>query len=87
MRDIRGDLQERASICEEQIRAAVAHFEQKIQQLQGELDGRVGELRSVLATVDKLMEFENRFEGNLVTLDNPAPRFSLADRVQAIGSS
>ena len=38
MRDIRGDLQERANVCEEQIRAALAYFEQRAQQLQREMD-------------------------------------------------
>ena len=38
MRDIRSDLQERATLVDEQIRAAVAHFEKTIQQLQAERD-------------------------------------------------
>jgi hypothetical protein len=43
MRDIRSDLQERANFCEEQIRAAYAHFEKMIQQLQSELDVRIAD--------------------------------------------
>ena len=45
MRDIRCDLQERANVVEEQIRAIYAHFEKVVQQLQGERDARVAEFR------------------------------------------
>jgi len=43
MRDIRGDLQERANLVDEQIRAAVAHFDKAIQQLQTERDARIAD--------------------------------------------
>ena len=46
MRDIRGDLQERAILVDEQIRAAVAHFDKAIQQLQTERDARIGDLKA-----------------------------------------
>ena len=36
MRDIRGDLEERANIIQEQLRASYAHFENVVQQLQRE---------------------------------------------------
>jgi hypothetical protein len=45
MRDIRCDLQERANVVEEQIRAIYAHFEKVVQQLQSERDARVAELQ------------------------------------------
>jgi hypothetical protein len=45
MRDIRSDLEERANFFEEQIRAAYAHFERMSQQLQGELDMRIADLK------------------------------------------
>jgi hypothetical protein len=45
MRDIRSDLQERANFIEEQIRAAYAHFEKAVQQLQSERDARVADLQ------------------------------------------
>jgi hypothetical protein len=35
------DLQERANVVEEQIRAIYAHFEKVVQQLQSERDARV----------------------------------------------
>jgi hypothetical protein len=84
MRDIRGDLRERANFCEEQIRAACAHFESMIQQLQSERDMRVADLELGLAMIEKLMAFEESLMGNVVTLGNvPAPRFSLAERLRA----
>jgi len=85
MRDIRGDLQERANVCEEQIRAAMTLFEQKAQQLQADMEHRVGELRSIFATLEKLMEFENSVAGNVVPLEvQPTP--SLSDRIRAAGA-
>ena len=81
MRDIRGDLQERANVCQEQIRATDSHFEQRIKQLQNERDMRLEDLKSALTMIQKLMEFENRFADNVVTLESPAPRTSLADRM------
>ena len=64
MRDIRGDLQERAILVDEQIRAAVAHFDKAIQQLQTERDARIGDLKASLAMLAKLMEFEERLLHN-----------------------
>ena len=64
MRDIRGDLQERAILVDEQIRAAVAHFDKAIQQLQTERDARIADLKAGLAMIAKLMEFEERFLHN-----------------------
>ena len=61
MRDIRGDLQERAILVEGQIRAAVAHFDTAIQQLQTERDARIADLKAGLAMIAKFMEFEERF--------------------------
>lgn len=84
MRDIRGDLEERAKFCEEQIRAAHAQFELMVQQLQRERDTRIADLRSVFATIEGLIEFENRQMGNVVTMTNPSvSHLSLADRIRA----
>ena len=49
MRDIRSDLQQRANLCEEQIRTACAHFEAMVQRLQSERDMRIADLKSGLA--------------------------------------
>ena len=64
MRDIRGDLQERAFLVDEQIRAAAAHFDKAIQQLQTERDARIADLKEGLAMIAKFMEFEERLLHN-----------------------
>jgi enamine deaminase RidA (YjgF/YER057c/UK114 family) len=87
MRDIQSDLKERANFIEEQIRAAFAHFERMIQQLQSERDARVAHLKGAHAMIDKFMEFEAGFMDNVVTLASPpAPRLSLADRIKGARS-
>ena len=53
MRDIRSDLQERATFIDEQIKAAYAHFEKTIEQLQNERDARIADLKSGLAMIAK----------------------------------
>ena len=69
MRDIRCDLQERANVVEEQIRAIYAHFEKVVQQLQSERDARVAELQGTHVIINQLLEFESAFMG--VPLENP----------------
>jgi hypothetical protein len=87
MRDIRGDLEERANIIEEQIRAAYAHFERVAQQLQRERDARVADLTETRAMIDKLMQFELGVMDNVVTLENQqASHPSLIERIRATGS-
>jgi hypothetical protein len=87
MRDIRDDLKERADFIENQIRAASAHFEKMAQQVQSERDARIADLKGSLTATHKLMEFEARHVGNVMTLENPpAPRHSLADRIKAAGT-
>ena len=71
MRDIRCDLQERANVVEDQIRAIYAHFEKVVQQLQNERDARVAELQGTHSIINKLIEFESAFMGNVVPLENP----------------
>jgi len=71
MRDIRCDLQERANVVEEQIRAIYAHFEKVVQQLQSERDARVAELQGTHMIINQLLEFESAFIGNVVPLENP----------------
>lgn len=84
MRDIRGDLQERANLIEEQIRGAYAHFEKVVQQLQMERDATVAGLQESHTMINKLIEFEASFMDNVVTMSNPpAPRLSLAKRMKA----
>jgi hypothetical protein len=84
MRDIRGDLQERANFIEEQIRGTYAHFENVIQQLMSERDAKVAELQGAHTMMNKLIEFEDSFMDNVVSLSNPqTPRLSLAKRIKA----
>jgi hypothetical protein len=71
MRDIRCDLQERANVVEEQIRAIYAHYEKVVHQLQGERDARVAELQGTHSMINQLIEFESAFMGNIVPLENP----------------
>ena len=60
MRDIRGELQERASLFEEQINAHEAEFEKHIEQLKREHDSRLEDLKAELEAVTRLMEIELR---------------------------
>ena len=61
MRDIRSDLQERATLIDERIRAAYSHFEKAVEQLKNEHDARVADLKSGLTMIAKFMEFEQRY--------------------------
>ena len=65
MRDIQSDLQERATLINEQIRAACAHFERILEKLQNERDARIADLQSGLAMIAKFTEFEQQFFGNV----------------------
>jgi len=60
MRDIRGDLQDRASFLEEQINAAQAQFEKRMEQLTLEHRARIDDLRAELEAATTLMEGEYR---------------------------
>jgi hypothetical protein len=88
MRDIRSDLEERAHIIEEQLKAAYGHFERAVQQLQHERDARVSDLKGTLAMIDKFIQFEARAMDKVVTLENPpAPQRSIIDRIAAVNAS
>lgn len=60
MRDIRGDLQDRAALLEEQISAHEAQFDKLIEQLKREHDTRLDDLKTELEAVNRLMELELR---------------------------
>ena len=77
MRDIRSDLQERATLIDEQVRATYAHFERILKQLQSEQDAKIADLKSTLAMIAKLMEFEQGFVSPPVP---SSPLVALADR-------
>ena len=60
MRDIRGDLQDRAALLGEQISAQEAQFDQLIEQLKREHNTRLEDFRAELDAVNRLMELELR---------------------------
>ena len=60
MRDIRGDLQDRAALLEEQINAQEAQFNTLLEQLKNEHDTRLEDMRAELEAVNRLMELESR---------------------------
>jgi len=64
MRDIRGDLQDRASLLEEQISAHKAQFEKLVEQITAEHEARRKDLRAEFGAVTKLLELEQRRLGN-----------------------
>lgn len=63
MRDIRGDLQDRANLLEEQINAHQAQYDTLIEQFKREYDARLDELKTELEAVNRLMELELRRHG------------------------
>jgi len=79
MRDIQSDLQERATLIGEQIRAACAHFERILEKLQNERDARIADLQSGLAMIAKFMEYEQQFFGNVSPPVPSSPLVALAD--------
>ena len=60
MRDIRGELQDRASLLEDQINAHEAEFEKLIEQLKREHDSKLEDLTAELEAVTRLTEVELR---------------------------
>src|SRR6516165_3647841 len=75
MRDIRGDLQDRASLLEGQIGAQEAQFEKLVAQMKAEHEARLKDLRAEFDVITKLLELEQR------RLDN-APQAPTAAQVQ-----
>jgi hypothetical protein len=60
MRDIRGDLQDRADLLEEQISAHEAQFDKLIDQLKREHDQRLEDMKIELDAVNRLLDLELR---------------------------
>ena len=73
MRDIRNDLQERADLIHDRIKAAAVHFERMVEQLRNEHDARVADSKACLAMIAKLMEFEERHIANMSPETTPPP--------------
>ena len=81
MRDIRSDLQERATLIDEQIKGVYDHFERSIRQLQNERDARIVELQSALSMIAKFIEFEDRNMPKVTQAVPSSPLVAFADRV------
>ena len=60
MRDIRGDLQDRAALLAEQLNAHEAQFDKLIEQLKQEHDQRLEDLKTELEAVNRLLDLELR---------------------------
>jgi hypothetical protein len=74
MRDIRGDLQDRATLFEKQINAAQAQLEKLIEQLKREQDSRLEYLKAELDAVNTLMEVEHRRLGSAPSAPKAQPQ-------------
>jgi len=72
MRDIREDLQERADLAQDRMKALDLHFKRRLEMLRRECETNTSELKSVLATIVRLMEFEDRRMGGPGPI--PAPQ-------------
>jgi hypothetical protein len=77
MRDIRGDLQERADLLGKQIGAAQEQFDKLIEQLNLEHATRLNDLKSWLDTVRLVIRIEDRGAGSPLPGTNVTdlPRF------------
>jgi len=73
MRDIRGDLQDRASLVEEQISAHEAQFEKLVTQIRAEHEARLKDLTAEFDVVTKLHELEQRRLDNAPQAPTGAP--------------
>jgi len=78
MRDIRGDLQERANMFEQQINAAQDQFERLIEQLKGEKDSRLGDLNAELDAVNRVMKIEHQRLRSATSVPKSQPQQPLA---------
>jgi len=66
MRDIRGDLQDRANLIAEQISAAQGQFDEHIEKLKSEHQTILEDLKSALHNVHMVIGFEGRRVGSSV---------------------
>lgn len=70
MRDIRGDLQDRANLLAEQISAAHDQFDRLVEQLKREHETRLKGLKSELDTVRMVVGIEDRRAGGSLPATN-----------------
>jgi hypothetical protein len=74
MRDIRGDLQERANLLEQQINTAQAQFEKLIEHFRREHDSKLKDLKAELEAVNRVTEIEQRRLGSVTSAPKPQPQ-------------
>ncbi|MEZ0279393.1 MAG: hypothetical protein ACAH04_09390 [Methylibium sp.] len=74
MRDIRGDLQDRANLLEEQINAHQAQYDSLIEQFKREYDARLEDLKAELEAVNRLMDLELRRLGSRQPVQSASPQ-------------
>jgi hypothetical protein len=74
MRDIRGDLQDRANRVAEQISATQPQFDKVIEQLKLEHQAKLEELKSDLDTVRMVMKTEDRLGSVMSPTKQSQPR-------------
>jgi isocitrate dehydrogenase kinase/phosphatase len=84
MRDIRNDLQERAELVQDRIKAADVHFDRMVEQLRNEHDASVADLKVSLAMIAKLMEFEERHVANTSPDSTSSPSSQHANLAQKL---
>ena len=84
MRDIRNDLQERADLIHDQIKAVAVHFERMVEQLRNEHDARVADSKERLAMIARLMEFEERQFANRSPDSTPSPPSQLTQNLRRV---
>ncbi len=71
MRDIRGDLEERAAWLEKQISSAQAHFDMLVERFKAEHESRLKPVRAEFDAVRVLLGGEDRRLGNGATALKP----------------
>jgi hypothetical protein len=74
MRDIRGDLQDRARLLEEQINTAKAQFEKLLEQFKAEHNNGINDLTAELDAVKILMGVEDRRHGGTPSAPKAQPQ-------------
>src|SRR5262245_41903902 len=73
MRDIRGDLQDRANLLEQQIIADEAQFEKRVAQMKAEHEARLKDLGAEFDVITKVHELEQRRLDNAPQAPKAAP--------------
>ena len=79
MRDIRGDLQERAKFFEQQMNAAQGQFEKQVEQMKREKDSRLAGFRAELNAVRSVLDIEQRRLSSAAAVPDPQSQQALRD--------